>query len=516
MDQETPSEPPSSSNTLTHKTTPTERVSSPPTPVTYDSLLPPPISPTVLSEGSSRSSDHRDQDTEQQDRALRPSTTPVPLQPPESSEGTTGNKEATGLESHQKSDDQYRKELHYWLDRFIMRYGLTFTKFVGERGDADEELCKQWIDSVYQYLSTAYPLDCIWNADETGLFYDQLPRYSYASAKGQAGGKTSKARISILLAASATGERRRPFIIGKQQSLLEINKFTPRPYDYQIQDNSWMTMDLFAQWLADWNKELRAMNKNIALIIDNCHCHKLLNHYSNISVYYLPPCQTAILQPLDQGIIRSFKASYRRLLVEAKYKTLEEKSSVRYVRPRMYARLICQAWKCVSSEVIVHCFRAAGWIQLKSEEGMKSKQEASVQRAAKEAVEKVVSGMEEEVVGVLQSNVSSEITSSMVSLSLPEEDEFAVEPFEHSEKLFAAQAVAAHAVQPTPDISTASEILSQHQINQSVATLQTLSESWKESEAKSTFQRILNSIKRRQHRKPTKYIQPSLFDYSKK
>ena len=258
------------------------------------------------------------------------------------------------------------------------------------------------------------------------------------------------------------------------------------------------------------------MNKNIALIIDNCHCHKLLNHYSNISVYYLPPCQTAILQPLDQGIIRSFKASYRRLLVEAKYKTLEEKSSVRYVRPRMYARLICQAWKCVSSEVIVHCFRAAGWIQLKSEEGMKSKQEASVQRAAKEAVEKVVSGMEEEVVGVLQSNVSSEITSSMVSLSLPEEDEFAVEPFEHSEKLFAAQAVAAHAVQPTPDISTASEILSQHQINQSVATLQTLSESWKESEAKSTFQRILNSIKRRQHRKPTQYIQPSLFDYSKK
>ncbi len=41
-----------------------------------------------------------------------------------------------------------------------------------------------------------------------------------------------------------------------------------------------------------------------------------ISSFSNIELYYLPPNITVHLQPLDTGIINSFKAKYQKLLVE--------------------------------------------------------------------------------------------------------------------------------------------------------------------------------------------------------
>lgn len=51
--------------------------------------------------------------------------------------------------------------------------------------------------------------------------------------------------------------------------------------------------------------------RNIALIVDNAPRHKDIK-LSNIKLVLLPPNMTGALQPLDAGIIRSFKASYRK------------------------------------------------------------------------------------------------------------------------------------------------------------------------------------------------------------
>jgi hypothetical protein len=37
---------------------------------------------------------------------------------------------------------------------------------------------------------------------------------------------------------------------------------------------------------------------------------------SNVIVIYLPPNTTALIQPLDQGVIRSWKCTYRQLLLD--------------------------------------------------------------------------------------------------------------------------------------------------------------------------------------------------------
>ena len=49
----------------------------------------------------------------------------------------------------------------------------------------------------------------------------------------------------------------------------------------------------------------------ILLIIDNAPVHKLTKEYSNISLLFLPPNTSAIIQHLDQGIIKSIKSRSR-------------------------------------------------------------------------------------------------------------------------------------------------------------------------------------------------------------
>jgi len=59
-------------------------------------------------------------------------------------------------------------------------------------------------------------------------------------------------------------------------------------------------------------------NRHIILLIDNTKCHLSdnINNLSNVKVHFLPPNTTSHLQPLDQGIIYSLKAKYRKLLCQ--------------------------------------------------------------------------------------------------------------------------------------------------------------------------------------------------------
>ena len=408
-----------------------------------------------------------------------------------------------------KTDEEYRKELTYWVDRFILRFELKLTKFVGESADADEEVCGHWISTVYQRIAAAYPPESIWNADETGLFYDQLPRVTYSTSTQQSGGKISKLRVSVLLASSQTGEKRRPLIIGSHQSLLQINTMEPRPYDYRTQENKWMTAEIFEEWLEEWNSQLKSENKCIALIVDNCYSHKLVTRHSNIALFYLPPCQTSLLQPMDQGIIRSFKSLYRQLLVQFKCKDTKLSRRANYVRPRVYGRMICQAWKQVRSTVIVHCFEAAGWRRMEEDSSGLPMQIPS------EELLSDVAAIEETVIQSVRADLESATQRSIqyINLVLPDEDEFAVQPFDRSE-LSVVEHVVQNNHQEEESETLGSTSPSGSSIRSSVATLLNLSDSWKDSERKRIFKGILHSIQTTEHHKHRKYIQPTLFHYS--
>jgi hypothetical protein len=87
----------------------------------------------------------------------------------------------------------------------------------------DMEAAKEW-KSKLQNLLNEYPPENQFNADETGLFYRQMPRKSLVQKGGRCkGGKLSKERLSVLMCCSATGEKLRPLVIGNVHDLTYLN-----------------------------------------------------------------------------------------------------------------------------------------------------------------------------------------------------------------------------------------------------------------------------------------------------
>ena len=79
-------------------------------------------------------------------------------------------------------DDKF-KALWGWFVRFQHRYGLNFMNLCGEGGDVDKydsELL-QALDDLGSIIDQ-YDPSCVYNMDETGLFFRLLPRYTVSLA----------------------------------------------------------------------------------------------------------------------------------------------------------------------------------------------------------------------------------------------------------------------------------------------------------------------------------------------
>ena len=78
-----------------------------------------------------------------------------------------------------------------------------------------EEVVNDWFERLPDILTEFRPED-IYNCDETGLFFRALPDKTLALKSEDAkGGKLAKERLTVLLCASATGEKEIPLVILK-------------------------------------------------------------------------------------------------------------------------------------------------------------------------------------------------------------------------------------------------------------------------------------------------------------
>jgi hypothetical protein len=99
-----------------------------------------------------------------------------------------------------------------------------------------------------------------------------------------------------------------------------FQKHKKLPVAYAANKKAWMTSDIFQQYVSKWNNELRRKNRKMLLLVDNCPVHPHIQDLSNIKLkiiklVFLPPNVTSVLQPMDMGIIKSFKGYFRRFLV---------------------------------------------------------------------------------------------------------------------------------------------------------------------------------------------------------
>ena len=110
---------------------------------------------------------------------------------------------------------------------------------------------------------------------------------------------------------------------------------------------------LLFRWIQEWDIQLQLQNRKIALTLDNFSGHYIEYEPKCIKFIYFQPGLTSHVQPLDAGIIHSFKAHYSRLLCLCTIQQDEaEEQDIYNIDILEAMKLAERAWKIVSLSTI--------------------------------------------------------------------------------------------------------------------------------------------------------------------
>ncbi|XP_046142180.1 jerky protein homolog-like [Osmia bicornis bicornis] len=211
-----------------------------------------------------------------------------------------------------------------WLWKFKQRYAIHSAHAHGEKASADEDGARNFIKIFNEKIEEEdLNLNLIFNMDEAGLLWKTIPSKSLitnAESKLE-GRKLKKDRVSIGLCSNATGTHKlAPIFIHKFQNPRALKNCGNLPVVYKAQRQAWMTREIFNCWYEEhfkpsvqMYKTERGMLGKVILLVDNCSSHKNITPQvdEHFEIIYLPPNTTALIQPMDQGVIAKFKKSYR-------------------------------------------------------------------------------------------------------------------------------------------------------------------------------------------------------------
>ena len=184
-----------------------------------------------------------------------------------------------------------------WLESFKARHNIHFAALSGEAADVNPTVVDDW-EKRLETILEGYKLEDIYNADETGVFFQALPTTSLVvHGKQCLGGKKSKDRLTLLLACSATGHKLKRLVIGKSKKpqCFKGKNIGALNIIYHHNNKARMTSQLFCEWLDIVNNQMRSSNRKIILIVNNCAAHPHVER-SNIKLVFLPPnCNPVML-----------------------------------------------------------------------------------------------------------------------------------------------------------------------------------------------------------------------------
>lgn len=267
-----------------------------------------------------------------------------------------------------------------WCTNFLKRNNLKSKVLHGQAASVDIQNAKAEMITVRNQL-TRFPIHNIFNVDETALFYRLLPRRSYVFQDEDNGNlrgtrqMSCKDRVTALLCASADGSIKIPLtIIGVSENPRAFKKEKP-PCFYFNSKKAWSNGFLFQKWIDEVFQPYVSEHTSgqVALLVDNASSHNNLAVPEKIELIRLPPNVTSVHQPMDMGIIRSWKARYRRLMLRGIIQSIElrlncphagkgNKSGTNGLSNGYHANMldVCtlskKAWETVSSTSIARCW----------------------------------------------------------------------------------------------------------------------------------------------------------------
>ena len=167
----------------------------------------------------------------------------------------------------------------------------------------------------------------VYNAGKTALYWRRLPGKTLAQETEEEciGSKGSKDRVSVLGCSNAAGTHKtKLLVIGKSVNPRCFKGVKVFPVIYRGNKKGWMTTKIFLEWVEGFFvREARAHctlvgldpNCKIVLLLDNCSSHPALLMKDIVMGLYLPPNCISLIQPCDQGILRSMKCKYRSMFM---------------------------------------------------------------------------------------------------------------------------------------------------------------------------------------------------------
>ncbi|MEE6511592.1 hypothetical protein FKM82_018221 [Ascaphus truei] len=217
-----------------------------------------------------------------------------------------------------------------WLDRFKRRHGIRKTAISGEIRSADDEAACSYPAQLQKIIEDGgYTAEQVYNCDETGPCFKMLPNTTLACTNDEQckqGFKQMKDRVTVLFCVNQTGNHKlKPLCIDKFKSPRCFHHFVP-----EVRKN-----------LRQQRLDTKAL-----LLLDNCPAHppadSLISRDGKITVSYLSKNTTSKIQPLDQGIIATFKMNFRKTLI--------------LLRPKVFY-IGGEAWAAVTQMCILKCWR---------------------------------------------------------------------------------------------------------------------------------------------------------------
>ncbi|KAG0434733.1 Tigger transposable element-derived protein 6 [Dictyocoela muelleri] len=248
-----------------------------------------------------------------------------------------------------------------FLYKFKKRHGIAMKYCSGESFYINNQNYDEFI-IVFKNKLSEYGKENVYNCDETGLFYKLALKKSLVK-QAIYGIKGFKDRITVMLACNMTGTKKlKPVVIGKFANPRAPKGFDKKFFcDYFYNESAWMRSTDFNRWLLDFNAQCKKESRKILLLLDNCSSHKVSCDLTNIELLFLPKNSTSRLQPLDAGIIRSFKSKFYHhqltfivsdigVHIEDLYKKINIKDAITYCK---------YAWDEVTKEKNLNCWKKA-------------------------------------------------------------------------------------------------------------------------------------------------------------
>ena len=287
------------------------------------------------------------------------------------------------LEIARQSNNQTFKASNGWLHAFIRRNNIMLKECISGTtniteiteapskpttcivGSSDVAAGSQPSTSN-QFITDTYQVQDIFNFIEATILFRALPDKTLTSLVEESKkGKMATERVTVGFCCNLTGsEKETPLVIGTSNCEHEFFGLDTDllPVSWEVQDNSWMTSDLFDKWLQVFDKKMKTQGRKTLLWVEYSPCHQINAEVTSVRIMYYPRPQ---LQPFYHGIVDAIKKSYRQMLLQAiltkryQYDSLDKLLQSVTLLDACY--WLHYSWDNITSEQIICSWQKAGF-----------------------------------------------------------------------------------------------------------------------------------------------------------